>query len=178
MATSPYAIDGSLTLDKVDKAVCYWRANKHKESKSGIPDELWKNIFKLEDVGSYSDKKLRHLFDLNSAQYKKKRQELGNTATNVSTDNSNNQPAEFCEVTTQATPPVVEVPPLTMAHAAETKKTVRHLKSTNQDSRQHLDTSTIIVECIHPDGHRLKLHTTNQGLDLVIKAFYQQGVQI
>ncbi len=175
MPTSPDTTNEPVTLDQVDKAMSHWRTNKSKNEQSSIPDDIWKTFFKLVDEGNHSASKLRSLFGINSAQYKKKHLEL--CGSNVKKTNIVST-AALCEVSTQPTQAVAEIPGLTVTQAAETKKTINHLKSTHQDPKNYLDTSTIIVECIHPDGRRLKIHTTNQSLDLVMKTFYQSGAQV
>ncbi len=66
------------------------------------------------------------------------------------------------------------VPSLTQA-ANATKQAISQLKSTHTRPADYLDPTTIIVECIRPDGHRLKIHTTCKRVSTVMDAFFTQG---
>ena len=37
----------------------------------------------------------------------------------------------------------------------------------------YIDVTTIIVECIRPDGYRLRLHTTTDSITEVMQAFFE-----
>jgi len=169
-----------VTLDDAFKAFKHWRSNKAAYPSTGIPNHLWGTIFQLEDEG-YSSTELKRLFALSSSQYNIKKKEFCQRPTassSVSSDKPNvaikktEELVSFCEA---AVPPVVMEPFLT-EKIKSTQQTLSKLKSTDNNSSHYLDTTTIIVECIRPDGHRLKIHTTNQSLNIVMATFYQQGV--
>ena len=121
---------------------------------------------------------------LNSGQYAKKREQQNTSPAkklnlNASTKAPLKKPepdnsAKFAEVSVaSAPPPQADVPSLDQA-AANNQQAVKHLRSTNISPEQYLDTTTIIVECIRPDGHRLKIHTTNNRIDVIMQAFFTQ----
>lgn len=172
----------AVTLDDAFKAFKHWRSHKAEYPSIGIPNDLWVTIFDLEDEG-YSSTELKRLFALSSSQYNIKKKEFCEPVTplpSISDDKPNtaaNKTVElmsFCEV---AAPPAREesIPFLTEKIKA-TQQSLSRLKSTDNNPKHYLDTTTIIVECIRPDGHRLKIHTTNQSLNIVMATFYQQGV--
>ncbi len=162
----------AVTLDQAFKALQHWRANKKAYEGKGIPDPVWHLIFQLEDTNEYSDEELKRLFDLNSRQYTLKRASLRGDKikkapeihASVSALDDNNPEINFCEATIAQ-----EVPSLT-----DTKNNILKLKSSQSKPEEILDLATIIVECIRPDGQRLKIHTTNKNLDRIIGAFFQQ----
>ena len=69
------------------------------------------------------------------------------------------------------------MPPLAKT-AHTTKEMVKKLKSNDNHLAGYVDLNTVIVEYIRPDGHRLKIHTTNQSLGEVMRAFSQTGVAV
>ncbi len=169
------------TLDKVFKALQYWRAHKDQYEGKGIPDSIWRLIFQLEENKEYSSGELKTLFALNSKQYKVKRSLLCKDSQetipaalepNNTSKASPANPAklDFAEAT------VDQMIPSLAESARRTKQVISKLKSTHLKPEQYLDPTTIIVECIRPDGHRLKIHTTTQSLDRVMQTFIQQGV--
>lgn len=171
---------GKVTLDETFKAMQYWRTHKYEYNGPGIPNTVWFMIFQLEDNG-YSSAEIKKLFTLNTVQYQKKKDELfqARIQGQVSASQKESQPkqasgVDFCEARIMPDRPQ-DIPPLTEA-AHNTKKAISHLKSTSNKPETYLDLTTIIVECIRPDGHRLKIHTTNESIDKVMQAFYNQGV--
>ena len=170
-----------LSIDSVLNKLQHWRANKSSYPDSGIPETIWQMIFALEDAG-HRPTTLRSLFSLNSGQYTKKREQLKSKAAlkpnqNDQVPSKANKPrslVEFGEVSVVSTaPPRSDVPSLTQA-ASQNRQAVKKLRSTESSPDHYLDTTTIIVECIRPDGHRLKIHTTNNRLDTIMQAFFSQ----
>jgi hypothetical protein len=169
------------TLDKVFKALQYWRSHKDQYEGAGIPDEIWRLIFQLENNKEYSSSELKKLFALNSKQYQIKHSLLCKTPYEMipevskPEDTSTAVPKDpvkldFAEATVDQTIP-------SLAESAHrTKQVISQLKSTHLKPAQYLDPTTIVVECIRPDGHRLKIHATTQSLDRVMQTFIQQGV--
>lgn len=168
-----------ISLDSTFKALLHWRNNRKLYEGSGIPDDVWKMIFQLETDG-YSSNNLRKLFTLNSQQYKKKFNQFyppENLAdvkpkAEVALEPVVSTP-EASTLESQSVQFAQAVPSLNQA-SQKTKLAVTQLKSTDNNHERYLDHSTIIVECIRPDGHRLKIHTTDSRIDLVMKSFYQQ----
>ena len=120
------------------------------------------------------------MLTLNSQQYNTKKFQLikPNASTrkhpkptaNKAADTPHEIPleAQFCEAV------VAPVPALTSVQtkkAASTKAAIKQLKSTQQKPEDYLSTSTIVVEYIRPDGHRLKIHTTAQSIHHVMLSF-------
>ena len=173
----------SITLDDVFKALQHWRDNKTKYEGSGIPKEVWYKIFQLEKAG-YKESQLRRLFDLNTTQYRKKREQLTQTQSEPTVEPSSSESTEVEEKdVVQFGEAVVvheetqDVPPLTQA-ANQTKSAISQLKSTSDRMDSYLDTTTVIVECIRDDGHRLKIHTTSERLDIVMRTFFNKEVVV
>jgi len=55
----------------------------------------------------------------------------------------------------------------------ETVKLCQINRTSSVPQREALPTiNTIVVECCRPDGQTLKIHTTNESINGVIKAFY------
>ena len=173
----------TITLDEVFKAMQHWRKNKKDYSGVGIPDKIWSSIFQLEHNG-YSASELKRCFTLNSKQYNLKKKQLSqsndDSDTPVVTKNNQNEPdraeetVSFCEATVAPTHQS-DIPSLEVA-TSDTKKALLQIKSTNNPVESYLDMTTIIVECIRPDGYRLNIHTTTESLDKVMLAFFHEGV--
>ena len=175
-----------VTIDEAFKALKHWRENKGDYSSPGIPNEVWLQILQLEDNG-YSASELKRIFNLSSTQYATKKNQLINTAPSSTavaeqkSQSSNTQRSEgnmkFCEATVKQNIPSQNIPSLTEA-ASQNKKAVVQLKSTQNEPESFLDMTTIIVECIHPNGHRLNIHTTTQSIDKVMQGFFLYGVDV
>lgn len=169
----------AVTLDSVEQAIANWRANKDQHPGTGIPDNIWRQIFSLESP-TRSAHKLRAMFGLNSQQYKKKYAQLitGNTTPETAPVTStplpaapakpNNAFAEVC-VESQAAPSLA-------SEVQATKDTIKAIKQTKIDLDELLDPNTVVVECIRNDGHRLKIHTCSQRIDVILQAFYSQAM--
>lgn len=181
MSQQAQSIPAAVTLDTTFAALKHWREHKEEYEGGGIPDKLWKMFFQLENNGM-SPSEIRRFFSINSQQYARKRIELmplnskksvmqqvphKNPPTHVKTD------VNFCEVNVKSSVDQ-KIPSLTQA-AKASKKTLSQLRSTDSSAEHYLDLTTIIVECIRPDGHRLKIHTTTKSLDQVMQAFFLQG---
>lgn len=177
-----------VTLDSIYKDILHWRANKSDYPDRGIPDSTWKKIFQLEAEG-YPKKDLLKILSLNSRQYDMKRAQIhpskhiqsphqttGDTKEPViqNTQEKEDQVVSFHEVFDSPSLHY-QSPSLTKDRAEKTRAQISQLRSTNNSVDSFLDRTTIIVECIHPNGHRLKIHTTSQSLDIVMKTFYMQG---
>ncbi len=172
----------AISIDAVLEKLHHWRENKSSYPDSGIPDTVWKMIFALEDAG-HRPSTLRSLFSLNSGQYAKKHEQLSSKPRVIplnqisptpSKDKQATDPIAFSQISVASpAPPISEVPSLTQA-AAKNRQTVKKLRSTDSSSEHYLDTTTIIVECIRADGHRLKIHTTTNRLDTIMQAFFSQ----
>jgi len=182
MSQPTQSTETPIKFDEVFLAMKHWKENKSEYPGPGIPDKIWLMLFQLENNG-YTASDLKRLFSLNSNQFKIKRNQLhqaldhSNSPTKPNAPQSkaeNNVAVDFCEAVVKSDNPQ-NIPPLTQA-ADNTKKAISKLKSTNHKTENYLDITTIIVECIRPDGQRLKIHTTNQSLNIVMKEFYQQGV--
>ncbi len=171
----------TLSMENVYKDMQQWRATKDQFPKQEIPDELWRNIFKL--TKTYGEPKIRNMFGLSNKQYELKYNQLCNSTKSPIPISTKTKPAQAQNVSQQVSAATIDfcevdingsVSPLTnIAH--ETKASVKQLKSSHTDLDDILDTTTIIVECIHPNGHRLKIHTTTQRIDQVMQAFFNAG---
>lgn len=178
-----------ITLESTFQAMRHWRHNKKEYGEPGIPDTLWGMFFQLEDAG-YTGAEIRSLFTLNTHQYSVKKKQLYKRSSSKQSSTASTQEqvmaakppkeavsfSEFCVASTKASS-AADVPSLTQV-ASETKKAIATLKSTKTRPEDYLDMSTSIVECIRPDGHRLKIHITNQSLDIVMQTFFKAGVAL
>ena len=175
------AVDNTnISLDSLFKAMQHWRNNKQDYDGPGIPDNIWEMIFKLEEQ-DYTKNDLCRAFTLNSQQYDKKRsQHYSSTQTSsepkldeAGNKSQQNTALEFSEaiLAGEETPPLI--PPLTQA-TQQTKQATIQLKSTDIKPERYVDTTTVIVECIRADGHRLKIHMTNHRLDDLMQNFLSQ----
>lgn len=182
MSQQAQSIPTTVTLDTTFAALKHWREHKEKYEGGGIPDKLWKMFFQLENNGM-SASEIRRFFSINSQQYARKRIALMplnskkpviQQAPHKNPPNPVKTDVNFCEVNVQSSVDQ-RIPSLTQA-AKASKKTLSQLRSTNSSPKEYLDLTTIIVECIRPDGHRLKIHTTTQSLDKVMDAFFAQAV--
>ena len=169
-----------ITFDEVFKLIEHWRDHKHEYNGTGIPDDIWLKIFELENTGSYKTSQIRRLFGLNTQQYRNKQSQLIKPATPLSKvkksgdnvvlkpNNSASTQDDFCEAVLS---PVPALTPEEINKAAKTHAAVKQLKSTQHKPEHYLEPSTIIVEYIRPNGHRLKIHTTTQSIAHVIQIF-------
>ena len=159
-----------ITIDKVFSALKHWRDHKSDYPSPGIPNDVWAMLFQLEKQG-FTVAELRRIFSLSNTQYINKKKQLVNTEANQSSvvtpiniDNIN-----FSEVKVKQ-----NIPELS-ERASQNKKAVTQLKSTKDDLASILDLTTIIVECIRPDGHCMKIHTTTKSIDKVMQGFFLQN---
>ena len=182
--TSEPATTESPTIDEVVTLLQHWRDNKDQYEGRGIPDEIWHKTFALENSGRFSAAVLKRTFGLSSQQYKTKKTELLSpvpTPLQPSPPDGTNDVAApepaFCEaIISPDTPPTVPaLTPEESQRAQKTKKDIARLKSTHQRPEDYLDTSTIIVEYIRPDGHRLRIHTTTKSINQVMQSFGAEG---
>jgi len=165
-----------VTFDTVFKEIKHWRKHKKEYRRGAIPDELWKRIFILAGQGEYSPSELRQCLHLNKQQYTKKYQELigqssseEKTLSQSSEDNKESLPTlTFSEA---AVDPNINIPSLKTA-TDKTKKAIQSLKSTNSFDTSTLDPTTVVVECIRADGHRLKIHMTTQRPEVLMDTFF------
>ena len=177
--SNPATAVSATSLDEVFKAVQHWRDHKTDYKGVGIPDDIWVKIFQLESQG-YTGIQLRRLFGLNSAQYSRKYMTLTQednsastidaTPKSVKTKPATPPPCEFGEATLSSAQQAV--PSLDTVAANQTRQALSQLKSTHRQAESYLDINTVIVECIRPDGHRLKIHTTSERLDILMQSFF------
>ncbi len=177
------------TLDEVFSHIQNWREHKNESGQRAIPDKIWRKIFELESTGRYSATFLRRTFGLNSQQFKTKKSQLlddeiasvttvDNCLTDKNTLSVTHEP-QFCEAIVSSET-ATNTPTLTSVEsekAMATKISVEQLKSTQQKPNSYLNMSTIIVEYIRPDGHRLKIHTTTESIHHVMQSFGAEGSQ-
>ena len=177
-----------ITFDEVFKLIEHWRENKNEYEGTGIPDDIWLKIFELENSGKYTAIQIRRLIGLNTQQYQNKQGQLLKLAasslpkskkltgnTDSTPNNSASQQTDFCEAVVSSVPALT---PEETKKAAKTKASIKQLKTAQYKPEQYLDTSTIIVEYIRPDGHRLKIHTTTQSINHVMQSFGADTTQL
>ncbi len=164
------------TLHSVNEAIENWRRTKSGNGGHSMPDSLWQQIFLLAE--SYTAKKVRHFFSLSKTQYDSKFKKLFPPSEPpregpTTPESSGSKDTDFCEVTIQ---PTDTVPSLSdVAHT--TSSSIQQLKSNKSDPSTYLDYNTIIVECIRPDGQRLKIHTVQKNVDQILTAFFNNHME-
>ena len=165
------------TLDAAFKAMQHWRDNKADYDRPGVPDTVWQLVFQLEAQPEFDKTTLCHLLKLNSEQYDKKRKQHVPAAkpaapTKPASEASKPEPLQFGEArvvdsTVQGTPPLA-------AAAQKTQQAVKQLKKVERQTARYLDITTIIIECVRPDGHCLKIHTAQEQLPSIMQHFFNQ----
>lgn len=122
-----------------------WRDTKSEHKQTKIPDEIWLEIFSLED--RYNSSYLRKTFGLASKQYEDKK----NTLNLVSQSPINTKSSDdyFCEVT-----------PSTSKQPIDIKQNYVPV------------TTTVVVEFCRPDGRIMKIHTCTDQFKNIINDFF------
>jgi len=155
-----------VTIDSVLNEFKQWRKNKGTGANRAIPDSLWMNIFKLEEL-SHEGSDLRRIFSLNSQQYNKKHEQLINSS---NTPELSFEPFVAVEVSNKIEHKITPK----QTKLKEVKSEISQIKSTKKVSEDFSAIKTIIVELVRPDGYKLKIHTTNDSVDLIISTFMNQ----
>lgn len=142
-----------ITLDEVVNELQTWR-NQKPNRNTAIPDELWRKIFQLTAV--LSPLKIKALLGISNAQYAKKYEEFYST----SAENA-------------STPPIIKTtqPEQPKVAFCEVKTTTEPLYRPTSS----LATHTIVVEFHRSDGQLMKIHTTNENFETLIRLFYENG---
>lgn len=136
----------TVSIDRVLKELENWRVGKPNASTT-IPDGLWRKIFALETTLPAS--KIRTLLKISAKQYIRKHAKLSTHATADKKQNSGQKQADIvdlCQVKTSAS----MYKPLKIPA-----------------------TNTIIAEFRHADGRIMKIHSTSDGVEQLIRAFFQ-----
>ena len=126
--TNQQTISPDSTLNKLQQ----WRETKSDHKQTKIPDELWLEIFSLEET--FKSSYLRKYFNLASKQYEDKKNNLNLSASSLMKSNSSDD--YFCEVT-----------PSTSKQPIDIKQNYVPI------------TTTVVVEFCRPDGRIMKIHT-------------------
>jgi hypothetical protein len=145
------------TLDDVSLAMKCWRETK-KNPGDPMPDEMWLNIFKLADM--HSEKRVRIFLGITSIQYAERYRKLSPKLNSPKTPDT---PTAFCEAS------------IAPDRENQTRSSVQTLRSNKPALESYIDTSTIIVECIKPDGHRIKIHAVQKNIREIMLAFFDAG---
>lgn len=139
--TNQQTISPDSTLNKLQQ----WRETKSEHKQTKIPDELWLEIFSLEET--FKSSYLRKYFNLALKQYEDKKNNL-----NLSTPSSmknNSSDDYFCEVT-----------PSTSKQPIDIKQNYVPI------------TTTVVVEFCRPDGRIMKIHTCTDQFRNIINDFF------
>lgn len=137
------------TLDQVSNALTEWRENKSSHGPN-IPDDIWLAIFEL--AKTYPSSGLRSLFQLSTAQYKNKAEQLLKPAPAP-------QPVEA----------LVEPDPTALVE--EDEVTLCEVKSLHKPQVLPESTGCMVVELHKPDGCVMKFHITMTQLRETLKQF-------
>lgn len=142
-------IDGtfeqSLNLDSTLNKLKQWRETKSEHKQVKIPDEIWLEIFSLEE--KYKISYLRKHFGLASKQYEDKKNSLNIPA--QSSMNATPPDEVFCEVKPQTKKQPIEI------------------------EHDYVPvTTTVIVEFCRPDGRIMKIHTCTDQFKNIINDFF------
>jgi len=140
------------SLENVLKEFEEWRKNK-KHSATPIPDQLWHKVFDLAEI--YTELKVRAIFGINTQQYSTKYKVLRSSKCAAPEQIAKEDSPELCEIKIKPT----------------TKK-----KSSYQP--QPLPSAkTLVVEFCRADGRVMKIHTTQDSIPTLMKAFYSEDIQ-
>ena len=139
--TNQQTISPDSTLNKLQQ----WRETKSEHKQTKIPDELWLEIFSLEET--FKSSYLRKYFNLALKQYEDKK----NTLNLVSQSPINTKSSDdyFCEVT-----------PSTSKQPIDIKQNYVPV------------TTTVVVEFCRPDGRIMKIHTCTDQFKNIINDFF------
>lgn len=139
--TNQQTISPDSTLNKLQQ----WRETKSEHKQTKIPDELWLEIFSLEET--FKSSYLRKYFNLASKQYEDKKNNLNLSASSPMKSNSSDD--YFCEVT-----------PSTSKQPIDIKQNYVPI------------TTTVVVEFCRPDGRIMKIHTCTDQFKNIINDFF------
>jgi len=166
----------SITLEETMLAFEQWRSNKPNDGgQYYIPKTLWDKVFALEAKGLPA-RSLKSALGLSSTQYRnQKLKREQNTVNKRAQSGDEVTQAVFSEaVVDRVSSCSVQISPPQEAAAKATRHQVKQLKT--MDNRSHEpDLGTVIVECIHRDGHRLKIHATTERVNEIFNAFLSQS---
>jgi hypothetical protein len=171
-SNAPY----SVTLEDTIASFAKWRSNKSRHGGSQtIPTELWDMVFALEANGLHP-RTIKSALSISSTQYRNqqaKRQQ--NKVKEQGNNKTSKEEAIFSEVVVAPNKSTHEEELPSLANAVkENRHQINQLKT--MDNRKHeLNSDTVIVECIHSDGHRLKIHVTSKKISEIFSAFLQQS---
>lgn len=166
----------SITLEETMLAFEQWRSNKPNDGgQYYIPQALWDKVFALEAKGLPA-RSLKSALGLSSTQYRnQKLKREQNTETPGAPSNDATKPAIFTEAVVSRVPTNSAPSNSLQDKAAKvTRHQVKQLRTMDNSSHEP-DLSTVIVECIHRDGHRLKIHATNERVSEIFNAFLAQS---
>jgi len=174
-----------VTLDSAMKAFKEWRADKSSNGGQTIPNELWEQVFELEAHG-IKTRLIKTALGISSNQYRSQQTKREQAQTKLEDTkleiNSPKPQAIFSQAVITSSPinpstsEAKQVQSLSDA-ANETRQQIKQLKINNND-KHNLNTDTVIVECIHSDGHKLKIHVTSKSMPEIFDAFFQQSSSI
>jgi len=170
----------SVTIDAAISAFTNWRATKKGSKSTPIPNALWDMAFALEAVG-YTPSLIKTALGLSTNQYQtqKNKRNKSNTAL---PETALPRPC-FVEAAHQVSGGEKEWPKRTqedlpsLSDLANTNR--QSIKSVKTNNANHsLNPQTVIVECIRDDGHRLRIHTTDERMVEIFSAFFNQPSQV
>ena len=165
-----------ISLESTILAFTNWRTvkNQHGGSNKPIPSELWDMVFTLESKGLPA-RSLKAALGISSTQYKnqKAKREVNNPGQQVNIDNKAEN-ALFAEAVVKPSKAELEQKtPELSGLGSEALHQIKQLKTTD-NSKHELNPNTVIVECFHSDGHRLKIHATSEKMSEIFGAFFHQ----
>ncbi len=180
MTTKPSHELQNINLDRVLMALEHWRKNKKDYNSTGIPNDIWLMIFALEDTKTFNPATLRKVLTLNTKQYNEKRCKLVEQKSQANQEHAimaDEQEAELLNdcVFHEISPLELNTSDSDLLLQAKKDK-ITNLTSKEEKPEEYLDQNTIIVECFHPKGYRLKIHTTNKHIHTIIREFIDNAV--
>lgn len=149
-------------LDDVKNDFETWRKTKTHRSEQ-IPDELWFKVFELEN--QYKPKQIRDILMINKKQYDTKHEQL-------------------CSGQSESKQPIFTNKPLYEAKDASNKtaqgqvSAIDSLCEVNVKKEPYKlaplpSAKTMIVEFCRSDGKVMKIHTTQDSISTLMKAFFE-----
>jgi len=145
-----------LSLDIALQQFKDWRANK-KNRAATIPEELWDRIFDFSEL--YKPITLCSLFGISKAQYNKQ-QALRVSQAHQRVHKQESEPKEVHSVPDSNSSPFckIKVVPPQSSYQSQPLPTPK----------------TMIVELCRQDGQIMKIHTTQDSIDVIIKTFFAE----
>jgi len=148
-----------------------WRGNKTNKAES-IPDKLWQQIFALE--GLHTPSQLSAIFKLSHRQYTSNKKRVFETTPSQTKINSEAPVSEFCEANLIDNDKSAPADDFNSESDSDSESPPQvALSSPSPYALESLpNAKTLIVEFCRKDGAIMKIHTTQDSIDIVMDNFF------